>query len=237
MRARARRDAAPRPASGTAGWAVARLAELQPGEPRALIRRHFGISAFGVNAWRGANAGDEIIASHDEPIERHEELYLVLGGRATFTLDGREVDAPLGTIVFVKPEVMRGAVAAEAETVVLAVGAEPGEPFSPSPWEDWDVLGISELFKAGRYAEAAERYRGIIDRYGDHAGAHFNLACLLSLAGRTDDALEHLRRSIDLEPGNRRYAREDSDFDPIRADPRFVALTVELGSERDLAES
>ncbi len=201
---------------------TARLDELFEGR-RALVRRHFGIRAFGVNAWRGAQAGDLVIDDHDELVEGHEELYVVLGGRATFTVGGEELDAPPGTLLFVPPDVRRTAVAAEPETVVLALGGEAGRAFSPSAWEEWGALGMPELVAAERWEEAAERYATLLDRYPDHAGVLFNLACLLSRAGRRDEALDRLARSIELHPGNAEYARTDPDFDPIRDDPRFPA--------------
>ena len=51
-----------------------------------------------------------------------------------------------------------------------------------------------------------------------------NTACCESLAGRTADAVEHLRRVIDVWDGARDLAKSDSDFDPIRDDPAFSEL-------------
>ena len=56
-----------------------------------MIRTMLGIESFGINAWRATEAGQEIIGEHDELGDGaggHEELYLVLAGRATFTIDG-----------------------------------------------------------------------------------------------------------------------------------------------------
>lgn len=208
----------------TAHWSVARLGELQAAKRHARVRHHFGIQSFGVNGWRGAEAGDRVIDDHDEVIERQEELYVVLAGRALFTIDAEEVDAPVGTLLFVTAEAQRGAVAVEPGTLVLAIGGEPGHPFTPSAWEEWGLLNIQELRDAARYDEAAEQYRSALERHPDHAGVHFNLACLFSLAGMRDDALEHLTRSVELEPRCARDARSDSDLDPIREDPRFSKL-------------
>lgn len=202
--------------------AIARIDDLFDGR-RAPIRGHFGIQAFGVNGWRGAEPGDRIIDDHHEEVEGHEELYVVLRGRATFTLGGDVVDAPPGTVVFVPPEIQRTAVAAEPDTVLLAIGGEAGRPFSPSGWEEWDSLGMTELVEANRYDEAADRYAEALARHPDHPGVLFNLACMESLAGRRDDALAHLARSIELYPRNAEYAQTDTDFDPIRDDPRFPA--------------
>ena len=78
------------------------------------------VQAFGVNAWTAAEAGGRLIPEHDEVPSGHEELYLVVAGRATFTVDGDEIDAPAGTVVFVRdPAAKRAAVAAEAGTTVL----------------------------------------------------------------------------------------------------------------------
>jgi hypothetical protein len=52
----------------------------------------------------------------------------------------------------------------------------------------------------------------------------YNLACCESLAGRTSDAIEHLRQAIDRAERLRSYAKEDSDFDPIRNEPAFKEL-------------
>jgi tetratricopeptide (TPR) repeat protein len=202
-------------------WQVARLDELEWERDAVPIRRLFGIQAFGVNALRGVTAGDRVIGEHDEVVENHEELYLVLLGRAAFTVDGDEFDAPPGTLVFARPEATRSALAAEPDTVVLAIGGEPGKPFEASAWEEWGALGIPELFEAQRYEEAAERYGGLLERFPDHPGVSYNLACLLSLAGRHEEALDRLGRAVELHPKMAEYAREDADFDAIRGDPRF----------------
>jgi quercetin dioxygenase-like cupin family protein len=67
---------------------------------------------------------------------RHEELYLVVTGHARFTVAGEKLEAPAGTFVYVKdPTVVRGAVATEPGTTLLAVGGEPGAVYRPSEWD------------------------------------------------------------------------------------------------------
>jgi mannose-6-phosphate isomerase-like protein (cupin superfamily) len=69
-----------------------------------------------------------------------EELYVVLRGRATFTLDGREVDAPAGTLVYVHdPAVARVAMPAEPDTAVLAISGTPGLDYRVATWERTDI--------------------------------------------------------------------------------------------------
>jgi hypothetical protein len=112
----------------------------KPGDPVwRPVRHHLGIHAFGINGWEAREAGDEVIEEHVETKDsptRHEELYFVSKGHATFTVDGEEVDAPAGTFVFVPdPEAKRRAVALEAGTTILSVGAAPGEAYTVSDWE------------------------------------------------------------------------------------------------------
>ena len=200
-----------------------------PNSPRwANIRQKLGISAFGINAWTAQTAGQEIIGEHDELGPRagkHEELYVVLSGRATFTVDGEQLEAPAGTFVFVRdPAAKRKAVADEAETTVLAIGARPGEPFAPSQWErSAPAFGY---FATKEYEKAHEILAGVVAKYPDDAGALFNLACAESLLGRTDDAIAHLGESIAQDETFRELAQTDSDFDRVRNDPRFRELVA-----------
>jgi hypothetical protein len=129
------------------GWRTMRLSEVKAidgqddGPEGWLPLRHtLGIEAFGINAWVARDDGAEVIEEHDElaedPANRHQELYVVIEGHATFTVDGQEVDAPRGTLVFIKdPSLVRRAVARTAGTTVLAIGAPAGTVFEPSPWE------------------------------------------------------------------------------------------------------
>jgi tetratricopeptide (TPR) repeat protein len=184
---------------------------------------HFGITGFGVNAWTARDAGDRIINEHDESEpDSNEELYLVLRGRAVFELDGDRVDAPAGTLVFARPGVKRTAVAEEPETTIIALGGTPGKPYEPSGWELWAPL--RPLYETGEHAELADRLRVLVEAHPQYAELFYNLACCESLAGRTTDAVDHLRRAIDMSERFRPYAKDDSDFDPIRDEPAFKEL-------------
>jgi tetratricopeptide (TPR) repeat protein len=208
------------------GYTVVRLDEIDEQddgrEPFRPVRHHLGITAFGVNTWTGHDTGDRILNEHDEEAEENEELYVVLQGRATFELDGERVDAPAGTLVFARPGVKRTAFAEEPETTILALGGTPGEAYEPDGWELWAPL--RPLYEAGEYAEAADRGRELAEANPHYAALFYNLACCESLAGRTTEALEHLRRSIEMSERSRTYAKDDSDFDPIRGEPAFKEL-------------
>jgi quercetin dioxygenase-like cupin family protein len=186
------------------------------------VRRRFGITAFGTNAYTG-NSGQRVIEEHAER-DNHQEMYVVLRGRASFTLGDDEVDAPAGTIVLVRPNTRRGAIAAEDGTAVLAVGAKPGVVFEPSLWED--------VFVANSYAEQGELeparavYAELIENHPDAWQGLFNAACFEARFGDHERAFEYLGRALELEPSAREYAEKDSDFDSIRDDERFRSLVA-----------
>ena len=208
------------------GYAVAHLDEIDELDdgrcPWRPVRHYFGITAFGVNAWTAHDAGDRIINEHDESEDSSEELYLVMKGRAVFELDGERQDAPAGTLVYVRSDVKRTAFAEEPGTTIIAVGGVPGKAYEPTGWELF--APFRPLYAAGEYADAADRGRELIEAHPQYSGLWYNLACCESLAGRKADAIEHLRRAIDLSEKFRSYATRDSDFDPIRDDPGFKEL-------------
>lgn len=123
------------------------VTDVDPSYPDAtdgnfhLVRRHFDIRSFGVNGITG-NAGDEMVEPHhesddeDNRTDGHEELFAVMSGHAVFTVDGEAVDAPAGTLVFVRdPALIRSARATADGTSILAVGGRPGAPWQMSRWE------------------------------------------------------------------------------------------------------
>jgi hypothetical protein len=114
--------------------------EKKAGEPDwHPIRIHFGIRSFGTNAYTAAEPGGQLIEAHTESEDsdtRHEELYFVASGRATFTIADGEVDAPAGTFVYVPdPDAVRSAVCREGGTTVLCFGGTPGKAYDVSLWE------------------------------------------------------------------------------------------------------
>ena len=185
------------------------------------VRHHFGISAFGTNAWTGENVGDRLMPEHEED-PGSEELYVVLRGRARFEIGGETVDAPEGTLLFVRPETNRTAFAEEAGTPVLAVGSTVGEAYQVGGWEVW--APFHPLYEAGEYEAVIETARARRSRRAAYAAPLYNLACCEALAGRKEDAIGHLRTAFEKRPGLRDLAREDTDFDSLRDEPAFIEL-------------
>jgi tetratricopeptide (TPR) repeat protein len=198
----------------------------------AMVRTHFDIRSFGVNAYVAEEPGVDVIGEHDEVGEgapQHEELYFVSEGHATFTVNGDEIDAPAGTFVFVRdPAATRKAVAKEAGTTVLIVGGKPGEAFTPSPWER-NAEGLT-LYSAGEYERAAETYERFLTETPGDARFLYNLACSEAQLGRNEQALAHLREAVEKAPHLKESAPNDSDLDPIRDEPEFSAITGQVDS-------
>lgn len=218
--------------------AVAHLDEIQEfadaGCHYRPIRHHLGITAFGVTAWTARAAGERVINEHDEDDPTaDEELFLVLRGHAVFEVDGDRVDAPAGTLVFAPPRTKRTAVATEDGTTIIAVEGTPGKAFEARGWELWAPL--APRYAAGEYAEVADRLGAQVAAHPQYPMLFFNLACCESQCGRTSQALDHLRRAIEMSDEFRLSAREDPDLDPIRDEPAFEQLLADQqpGHPRD----
>lgn len=210
-----------------AGYAVAHLDEIDELiDGRCLyrpVRHHLGIMSFGATAWTGRAAGDVIVDEHDEgDPTADDELFLVLRGHAVFELEGDRVDAPAGTFVFAPPRTKRRAFAEEAETTIMLIEGTPGTAYVPRGWELWAPL--APLYESGQYAEVGDRLRVAVEAHPQYPMLIYNLACCESLTGRTTDALDHLRRAIDMSEEFREAAKLDSDLDSIRDHPAFGQL-------------
>ena len=180
------------------------------------IRRTLGITAFGINAYTAGKAGDEVVEDHTE--QTHEEAYVVVRGHATFTVDGEEVDAPAGTIVFLDdPEQRRHAVATEAGTTVLAIGGQPGT-HTISSWEY--IFPSLPARNEGDWDAARNILEGALAEH-DIPAIRYHLAQVEARAGNADRALEQLRIAVAARPDYVASAATEDDFASIRDDPRF----------------
>src|SRR5215470_7995876 len=97
----------------------------------------------------------------------------------------------------------------EPDLVVVSVGSFADPAFPPPTRSGYESrrhqwVGLHE---AGRYAEAADVGRGLIDAHPDQGLLYYNTACCESLAGRPSEAVELLRRVIEMWEGAREMAR------------------------------
>ena len=180
------------------------------------IRRPLAITAFAVNAY-SAEAGEPVVEPHDETSAgagAHEELYLVVSGAAAFTVAGKALDAPAGTLVAVEPGVMREAVATTGGTMIVVVGGRPDAALPPSPFEYWYAALPAE--RAGDLERAYEIVAQGLEQWPEHGTIHYVLGSLCARMGRRDEALEHLRIAFVKDPRTRGWAGDDPDLDAVR---------------------
>jgi tetratricopeptide (TPR) repeat protein len=189
------------------------------------LRRTLDIGAFGASASYQAKADEDVIGEHDElgpGADRHEELYVVVQGSATFTLDDEEIEAPQGTVVFVQPEMTRKAVATSDETIVLSVGGRRGEAYRLPPGAE--LYDFFEHHKEKDWEGALAACHVALEKYPGNALILYNIACTQSLLGRSDEAIETLREALEKWPRFKGNAETDEDFTSLREDARFLEL-------------
>lgn len=150
----------------------------------------------------------------------------MLSGTARFELAGDTVQAITGTFVHVPAGVTRTAFAEDPGTTILAVGGgREGEPYQPGGWEVWSRL--RPLIEAGRHEELVSRAGPLLEQGPPYPELLYNVACSEALLGRTDDALGHLRRALELMPELKSFARGDEDLAALRSNPAFADLIGE----------
>jgi len=208
----------------TDAWTSIQLSEIEPipvvndtllWRP---VRRALDIGAFGINSYVAHSAGDDVVEEHTESALGHEEVYVVLSGRATFILDGEVLDASAGTVVFIRDvNVKRRAGAEEDGTSVLAIGGPRESRYEPSAWEDF--FFAERHRRAEDYLAYLTELTAALERRPDHPGALYHIACAEALAGLPDEAIAHLRRALELRPELAEHARADEDFAPLRQRP------------------
>jgi tetratricopeptide (TPR) repeat protein len=197
------------------------IGELTRENGWAPLRAHLGARAFGINAYT-KDADEQIVGEHKEETSGHEELYLVLAGRATFTVEGEERDAPVGTVVLVPSGTTRSALALEDGTTILVVGGRPGAAFRPRAWETNAI--VFPMFGDGKIEEAREILRGVVGEYEDGESIEYNLACCEARLGDVEAAFDHLERALVDRPDLVELARGDDDLASLHGDPRYDEL-------------
>lgn len=209
------------------GYQILSLDELEAvpyrGSKLLAVRHALGFRAAGLNAW-SADAGGQLVPPHEED-SGSEELYVVVRGRATFTVGDETADAPTGTLIFVPAGAMRTATAAAAGTIVLAVGGTVGQAFQS---HGWDSYAVADAYRrAGRDEDGRAVLRKAMADWPRSWAVPYNAACWEALAGNADAAFDHLHQALELnEEAVREYLSHDADLDSLREDPRWQDLAA-----------
>ena len=139
-----------------------------------------------------------------------------------------------GTVFYTEPD--------EPDRVVVMAGTFADPHFPPPmrssyevrrhPWvglpEDMERDGlwaqVQPLYEAGDYTRAADLGRTLLEQHPGQGRLAYNVACCESQAGRTAEAIEHLRYALEMHDDLRAHAAGDPDLQPIRAEPKFREL-------------
>jgi tetratricopeptide (TPR) repeat protein len=96
-------------------------------------------------------------------------------------------------------------------------------PSGPQTAEE-RLLSATVALNAGDYDGALALLRGVQADDAENDHAEYMLAVIAAARADETGALEHLKRAIELNPENRALARQDGDFEPLRASDMFRVL-------------
>lgn len=88
------------------------------------------------------------------------------------------------------------------------------------------LLHLSALLRKLGQSQKSQQYT-VQARQLIKADDWYNLACLESICGNADSAIENLRRAAQKDSFDHEWARRDPDFEWIRDDPRFKEIVGE----------
>ena len=80
---------------------------------------------------------------------------------------------------------------------------------------------VVHLMRSKQFDKAESLLRLMKRNFPQSPATHYNLACLLAMKGRKDEAFETLQEAIALGFRNLEHLRSDPDLDKLRADKRF----------------
>lgn len=150
------------------------------------------------------------------------EGYLELGmiRHALATLDRLGKTGVLGLrAVQIKGEALRMAGRHEEAVIVLQRAAA----LDPQRLRVWLALGWCYK-RIGQVEMAIQSLNTALEMEPRNPLVHYNLACYWSLGGNKKKALQSLTIAIDIDSHYRDFLDSESDLDPIRWDPQFVAM-------------
>ena len=88
-----------------------------------------GVTAFGVNV-EHFQQGHEKYPEHDHAEDGQEEVYYIISGQATLSIDGKEHQLRAGSIAYVPSGTKRRFTTPDGPVQILAIGGTPNAPFS-----------------------------------------------------------------------------------------------------------
>lgn len=98
----------------TTGYSVATVDNLSGFTGKAFVKELMGTSSMEVS-FGTLEAGQAVPFFHRH--QQNEEVYIILGGEGTFTLDGEQVEVRSGSIVRIAPGVSRCTAASATQPI------------------------------------------------------------------------------------------------------------------------
>jgi serine/threonine protein kinase/Flp pilus assembly protein TadD len=89
-------------------------------------------------------------------------------------------------------------------------------------------LGATGWCQLGERARALEWARRALAVDPDESMTLYNVACVYSLLGQTEDAIDTLSRAVERGYTHKAWIQNDADFKPLHGHPRFQALLASL---------
>ena len=105
-----------------------------------LARAELGVTSFGMQVLDLPANLTEGYPTHDHAETGQEEVYIVLSGSGTMTIDGDDVALEQGVAVRVGPEARRGLVTGPQGMRMLALGGVPGAVYEINPRTELSAL-------------------------------------------------------------------------------------------------
>jgi len=90
------------------------------------------------------------------------------------------------------------------------------------------VLGAHALMEVGETETADEWAKRALELSPDDRGVLYNLACYYSLSGEKETAIDCLEKAAAVGRVTKEWIEHDSDLDPLREEPRYLALLEKI---------
>ena len=116
---------------------VKRLDEFEAifGGGMRRVRAGLGISSFGIQVIE-LQPDFSLYPAHDHSHDEQEEVYLVLGGRATLQVGDEEFELEPGVFARVGPGQQRKLVTTAEGARILCLGGMPGKVYEAPAWTE-----------------------------------------------------------------------------------------------------
>jgi Flp pilus assembly protein TadD len=210
--------------------AVRRVAELTAAGALSSAEAYYGLGLWNAEtkAFDDAEkAFRQCLALRPDWSWPHNALGIVLGNHAQDRLDEAEME--FRTAIRLEPQWSRphndlaillrlaGRLDEAGQEALVALSLDPHNVATHNNYGNL-------LVEQARLDEAEAEYLQAISLDPSHPKPYYNLACVYALRNKNNEAIPFLKKALALSPALRQDAATDSDFDPLRQDPRFQAL-------------